>query len=69
MCKQTHGWAQRESCSCGNLNHTWGIYSGFPLASHLALPGSEFIFGFSPDPPVCVCASLSQDEPSEEACG
>ena len=53
-------WAgsEGESCSCGNLNHIQGIYSGFPLASHLALPGSESIFGLSPDPPVCVCVHL-----------
>ena len=28
-----------------------GIFSGFPLASHLALPGSESIFGISQGPP------------------
>ncbi|KAM9052086.1 uncharacterized protein AAG666_001621 isoform 1-T9 [Megaptera novaeangliae] len=36
-------------------------YLKFPLANHLALPGSESIFGISQDPPMCVCASLSQD--------
>ena len=39
----------------------WGVSSGFPLASHLDLSGSESIFGVSQDPPVCTCASLSQD--------
>ena len=44
------------------MNHIRGIYSGFPWANHLALPGSESIFGLSPEPPMFVCASLSQDE-------
>ena len=39
----------------------WGISSGFPLTSHLALPGSESVFGVSQGPPLCVCTSLSQD--------
>ena len=39
----------------------WGISSGFPLASRLALPGSESVFGRTQGPPLCACASLSQD--------
>ena len=31
----------------------WGISSGFPLANHLALPGSESVFGLFQGPPVC----------------
>ena len=31
----------------------WGIPSGFPLANHLALPGSESVFGLSQGPPMC----------------
>ena len=39
----------------------WGISSGFPLASHFDLLGSQSIFGISQDPSNCVCPSLSQD--------
>ena len=39
----------------------WGISSRFPMANHLALPGSESIFGLSQGPPMCMCVSLSQD--------
>lgn len=39
----------------------WGISSGFPLASHFDLPGSESMFGISQAPPMCARASLSQD--------
>ena len=50
----THGQAQRENC----LNHLCGgSSSGFPLANHLALSGSESIFG----PPLWARTSLSQD--------
>ena len=40
----------------------WGVSSGFSLANHFDLPGSESIFGISQDPPVCAHTSLSQDE-------
>ena len=36
----------------------WGISSGFPLANHLALPGSASIFAISLDP--LMCAGISQ---------
>ena len=39
----------------------WGISSGFPLANHCDLPGSQSTVGRSQDPPVWVHASLSQD--------
>ena len=39
----------------------WGISSGFPLASHLALLGSESVFGLLQGPPLYAHASLSQD--------
>ena len=39
----------------------WGISSGFPLANHCDLPGSQSTVGRSQDPPACVHASLSQD--------
>ena len=52
-------WAQRE-------NHTivvvlvtlLGISSGFPSDSHLALPGSESVFGISQGPPMSVHVHL-----------
>lgn len=50
-----HGGAQRERESrvlLGVLNHLCGgSSSGFPLASHLAVSGSESIFGLSQPPP------------------
>ena len=49
----------RESCALTTL--TWGISSGFPLADHFDLLGSESIFSISQDPPMRACASLSQD--------
>ena len=39
----------------------WGIPSRFPLANHLAFPGSESVFGISQCPPMCAHTSLSQD--------
>ena len=54
-------WAQRELPTCGHLNFLWGISSGFPLANHAALCGSESIFGISQGPPLCAHTSLSQD--------
>ena len=45
------------------MNHIRGVYSGFPWANHLALPGSESTFGFSQGPP------LSQMDSSSEAYG
>ena len=40
----------------------WGISSGFPLADHFDLPGSQFIFGMSQDRPMSMHASFSKDE-------
>ena len=33
------------------------FFSRFPLASHLALPGSESVFGISQRPPTCTHSS------------
>lgn len=60
-----HGGAQRERESrvlLGGLNHLCGgSSSGFPLASHLAVSGSESIFGLSqPLPPQWACAFLAK---------
>ena len=55
-----HAWAGSERESRAPMV-VWGISSGFPLVNHLALPGSESIFGLSQDPPLCACTSLSQD--------
>ena len=57
----TQAGSEKESCPRGSLNHIWGISSRFPLASHLALPGSESELGLSQGPPMCAHASLSQD--------
>ena len=40
---------------------SWGISSGFPLANHFDLPGSQSIFDLSQNPPMGVCQSLGQD--------
>ena len=54
--------AQRESVlSLGWFELLlWDVSSGFPLASHLALLGSD-IFGASQEPPKYAYVSLSQD--------
>ena len=36
--------------------------SMFPLVNHFDLAGSQSIVGISQDPPICVHASLSQNE-------
>ena len=41
---------------------TQGIFSGYPLANHSDLPGSQSIFGLSQDPSMCEYTSLSQDK-------
>ena len=57
----THRQPQRELNPHGGLNYFYGgISSEFPLTNHLALPGSESVFGISQGPPMCPCASLSQ---------
>ena len=43
----------------------WGICSKFPLASHFDLPGSEYVFGISRDPPMCLCISVKMDSTAE----
>ena len=54
--------SEKELNLWGSLNHLYGdSSSGFPLANHLALPGSESIFGLTQGPPLCACAFLSQD--------
>ena len=37
----------------------WDISSGFPLANHFGLPGSESLFDISLDPPICACISYT----------
>ena len=56
-------WADSERAmpSWQSESLLWGISSGFPLTNHLALPGSESVFGTSQGPPMCAHASLSQD--------
>ena len=54
-------WAERVLPSWQFKSLIWGISSGFPLADHFDLPGSESIFDLSQNPPVGVCPSLGQD--------
>ena len=52
---------QRELNPRGGLNYFYGgLSSEFPLMNHLALPGSESVFGIWQYTPMCVCASLGQ---------
>ena len=58
----TQRQAQREWFPPGSLNHLyWGVSSEFPLANHLALLGSKFLFGLCQDYPLCAWTCLSQD--------
>ena len=50
--------------SCASVYFIWGISSGFPLANHLILPGSEFVFGIPQGPLL-----LAKVDSSAEACG
>ena len=59
--RHTQAGSERVTPSWQFESLTWGISSGFPLANHVALPGSEFVFGLSQGPHLCACASLSQD--------
>ena len=54
-------WTQRVVQSWYFKSLIWGIPSRFPLANHLALPGSKSISGFFQGLPMCSHASLSQD--------
>ena len=58
----TQGDPERVSLSWLFESALWGIASGFPLAKHFYLSGSESIFGVSQDPPRCMRTLLSQDE-------
>ena len=49
--------SERES----ECRWVWGLFPGFLLVNHFDLPGAEFIFDESQDPPTCACMSLSQD--------
>ena len=64
----------REESLSHTLRTVWmpfkGHFSGFPLASHLELPGSQSIFGVSQDLPLCVCTHLlAKMDSTEEAYG
>ena len=48
---------------------TWGQFFTFPLAIHLALSGSESIFGLTQGPLLCAHASFSQDGSSTRVSG
>ena len=59
-------WAGSESCvlvvDSSRLNQFYAqFFWVFPMASHLALPGSESVFGVSQGVLLCVYTSLSQD--------
>ena len=51
-------WVKSLTCAKSLI---WVISHGFPVASHLALPGgSEPMFGIGQGPSMCAHASLSQ---------
>ena len=61
-----HVWIDRSGLRVTETSRQFelllrGISSGFPLANHFDLPGSQSIFGISQDPSMCAHASLSQD--------
>ena len=64
----THRQPQRELNPHGGLNYFYGgISSEFPLTNHLALPGSESVFGIYL---LCVPAHLlGKMDSTEEAYG
>ena len=55
------GSSERQLYPHGMKRLYGAISSGFPLANHLALPGSESMLGLSHSSAMCVHASLSQD--------
>ena len=55
------GWTQRLTPSWQFKSLIWGISSGFPLANHFDLPGSESVFGIPQDPPN-VCAKMDSTQ-------
>lgn len=63
-CGETPGQTLRESLwvtpAWQFKSLTWGASSGFHLASHFALPGSQPMFGISQDPLTCALASVGQ---------
>ena len=63
-CGETPGQTPRESLwvtpAWQFKSLTWGTSSGFHLASHFALPGSQPMFGISQDPLTCALASVGQ---------
>ena len=62
MNRHTGRLRERESLNSWQFELLlWGISSGFLLAGHFDLPGSQFISGISQDPPMCAHTSLSQD--------
>ena len=61
--------SERESHHCGSFSHLRGISSGFPLVSHIALPGSESVVGISRVLPCVYGHLLAKVDFSEEAYG
>ena len=60
---------ERVTLSWWFKSFVWDISSGFLLASHSDLPGSESVFGISQCPPVCAHASLNRDGFPQRAYG
>ena len=52
--------SERDTLSWWSEALTWDISSGFPLASHLALPGSESVCVLSQGLPTCTRASVKR---------
>ena len=57
--RHTRGLRERVAPSWWLESLLWGISSGFPLASHLALPASVSVFVYLGVLP-CACTCLSQ---------
>ena len=64
-----HGWTQRVAPLGQFKSLTWGISLGFPLASRLALPGSESCLVHLRVLPCVHLHVLAKVDSSEEAYG
>ena len=69
MCGWTPGWAQRATPSWQFESLLWDISPRFRLASPLALPGSEFVFGITLSPLCVHMHFLAKMDSSTEAYG
>lgn len=64
VCRESTSGLRERECAMhfgGGLNHLYEAGSVFPLANHFAPSWLESLFGLTQGPPLCACASFSQD--------